>query len=852
MSAHARQPAASAATPSLERPIVTVLIGFAAGLLFSRSVVLDLQAWLLLLLALGGASLLGLLLVREAPRLNWLCVLVVCFALGGGYYQFRERALGWNRVRVAPDSRDFAAFRVRGIVLDVPSRVCLPPDPIGAAGSYGPAQAPEFRMTLDVRSFENCRIDSSARPGPVRSRCRLNVVFAAREPVVFPGECVEVLGFFSPARPASNPGEMDYADFAIRRGIVGTLAVPSVAGIRRVAHADAGPGRWGLLPARFGSYIRSRIRFLNHGREIPLANSLLLGDRRSIPYETRDAFMRSGTMHYIAISGFHLAVAALILWVCLTVFMVPHRARLALTLVGIWFYTLVSGVHEPTVRAAVMVTAFLAAPLLGRTSDPASSFACAILAVLVMRPAQIESIGFHLSVLAVWAIVYLFPLVKSALLPLWGTPWQEGRRGMKVGGWPLKFGETADLVLLPCLIWLVLAPYIAGRFHIVTPVAPLATLLLAPLLPLFLFVGFLGFVLLPVSDVLGWLTIRALDRLDGAITWVTMHTADLAMSHYYVAGPGIAMLLLFYAWVILWPVRARLRLSRPGLWAMGLLILSLAFVDAARARGAWDRKAVLADVGHGLCFVSFYGGNTIVYDAGSSSVSRGANALSSILWEARRRRIDWLVLSHADSDHCNAVPQLLRRFTISNLLVSPAFERRPAGRLVRDLCLKHGVRVHVVKKGNRLKGRPLAMTFLHPDRAFLNQEKVAPNDLSLVGQLRLPGIEYILTGDLEDTGAACVVGVLGRMPAGNAGVARVLCLPHHGEPLAIIPDLVKVVGPAVALTSGRDRFRAPPRSCRFLSTGEDGAIIMNRDGRELVVETFRSARRFRIPIGKRE
>ena len=76
-------------------------------------------------------------------------------------------------------------------------------------------------------------------------------------------------------------------------------------------------------------------------------------------------------------------------------------------------------------------------------------------------------------------------------------------------------------------------------------------------------------------------------------------------------------------------------------------------------------------------------GRCLVYDAGRLGAPGAARrALAGVLWSAGLSRIDTLVISHADADHFNAVPELLDRFVVGRIVVPRPFLASPSPRMM--------------------------------------------------------------------------------------------------------------------------------------------------------------------------
>ena len=113
-----------------------------------------------------------------------------------------------------------------------------------------------------------------------------------------------------------------------------------------------------------------------------LAQGIILGIRGNIPLPVKTDFTRTGTAHLLAISGLHLSIiAGILLSIGIWLFGRRHYIYIWLALGTIWLYALLTGLHPPIVRGAIMASLFLTAELLGRqrSAITALTFAAAIM-----------------------------------------------------------------------------------------------------------------------------------------------------------------------------------------------------------------------------------------------------------------------------------------------------------------------------------------------------------------------------------------------------------------------------------------------------------------------------------------
>lgn len=200
--------------------------------------------------------------------------------------------------------------------------------------------------------------------------------------------------------------------------------------------------------------------------------TLTLGYRRAMSREVRQRFSLAGVSHVLAVSGFHVAVVAG--FVSFLLGGLPRRGlargiRWLLVLAAVWGYVGLTGAAASAVRAGVMLTLFLTGRLLRRPTDRYNTWAAAAFCMLAYQPLYLFDVGFQLSYLAVFSILYFQPRLQRLLTvrnPLLAYPWQ---------GLTLTVAAQVGTMFL-CL-------YYFGRFPLFflftnLPVTLLATLLI--------------------------------------------------------------------------------------------------------------------------------------------------------------------------------------------------------------------------------------------------------------------------------------------------------------------------------------------------------------------------------------
>jgi competence protein ComEC len=235
-------------------------------------------------------------------------------------------------------------------------------------------------------------------------------------------------------------------------------------------------------------------------------------------------------------------------------------------------------------------------------------------------------------------------------------------------------------------------------------------------------------------------------------------------------------------------------------------------------------------------------GQTLLYDAGSMGAPEGtARAIAEVLWKRRITHLDAVILTHADADHYNALPELLERFSVGAVYVSPVmFETEtPALKALRCALQQRGLASGEIRAGDRLKVRDASRWLvLHPPRRGVVG---SDNANSVALRVDYAGRTILLTGDLEPPG-------MDDLLAGEPVDCDVALAPHHGslrsgpEGFAAWcrPEWVVISG---AANEGGAAARAPYTNVggHVINTGQFGAVQVTIDQGRFEVRAWRRA-----------
>ena len=217
---------------------------------------------------------------------------------------------------------------------------------------------------------------------------------------------------------------------------------------------------------------------------------------------------------------------------------------------------------------------------------------------------------------------------------------------------------------------------------------------------------------------------------------------------------------------------------------------------------------------------------------------RAARNIAGYLWSRGITHLDAVVLSHADIDHYNGLPELLKKFSVGVVYVSPMMfdEQTPTLKAFAAALDFRKTPCKQLRAGQRLPGgENCRIEVLHPSqRGAIGNG----NANSLVLSIEYRGRRILLPGDLEAQG-------MNELLAEEPLPCTVLLAPHHGSRQSNSPELAAWCRPQWIVLSGDGRWSTPETDATYRAVGGktlhtylDGAITFTFDANEMKVERF--------------
>lgn len=536
-------------------------------------------------------------------------------------------------------------------------------------------------------------------------------------------------------------------------------------------------------PVFLAHSVRDSISTLYSQDAASLQYALLTGWQEDLSDEDQNAFSRTGLSHVVSVSGMHVSFLAGALFFLLGR---GKKSTAVIQIVVIFFFAAMAGNAPGALRAAILCSASLIAPLLGRKSDTITSLFAAVLFLLVLNPFSIANAGLQFSFAATFGI-YLVGL------PLY-TNWHKRlpKPGRRIASIPLSILAVS---LGAILFTIPLSALYFGQVSLIAPITNLITNWTVS-------VSFLGGILsvcaakiwLPLGALVATLTeIPIFFFLWSARFFSKLPFAALSLEsvYYPIAFVFLYTILLVY---LFWWRKGFHRVTLPACSCIVAFCVAVLLTNLT----VYTKPLVFTalDVGQGQSIVLSSGSYRALVDCGGSKQARAvaSDYLHHLGWSS----LDLLVLTHYHEDHCNGVSELMDRIDVRAIAIPDTDKGLPSRQEVEREALEHGVEIWYITEASKIPFGKAELTLYPP------LSSTGDNEACLTILCKLGTWEALVTGDMDGATEKKLLATY------NLPDIELLVLGHHGSRYSTSWELLRALTPEHAIVSvGENTFGHP-------------------------------------------
>ena len=486
-----------------------------------------------------------------------------------------------------------------------------------------------------------------------------------------------------------------------------------------------------------------------------LLSGILIGDTSDISEKTIEDFRDSSLSHILAVSGSHITYII----VGMTYFLDKghlSKRKTNIIIIGVLVLFMgITGFSASVVRACIMGIIFLGAKIFYRKQDISTSVALSLLIVLVINPFSIFDIGLQLSYIGTIGIIVFNKNIESIILKV------KIKESLAKA---LAVTFSAQVLLLPVLMY---------TFNTFSATFFISNVIALPLTGAITLLGFItiliSFIISPVSKLLAIL----LNLLLKALMLIAELTSKIPFSNITVKTPHLLTVIFYFIFILtlnyIYSIftekgsKRRIHVKiieyikginrKKVLVKLLLMLIIFSCFNYLYINIEKDLKINFLDVSQGDCtLVVSPKGKVVLIDGGHGE----ANVLLPYLLNRGITKIDYIIISHFDSDHCMGLLQVIKKLNVKTVVISKQAKETEELKKIIEAINEKKATVKVVSMGDRI----VLDKYTYIDILFPGNDIKYPdlNNNSIVCRLIYNDFSCLFTGDIEEKTEKYLVG----------------------------------------------------------------------------------------------
>lgn len=590
------------------------------------------------------------------------------------------------------------------------------------------------------------------------------------------GNKLQILGEYQEPNKARNYQGFDYKNYLKTNKIYGIITVNSYANITIKQQKNL--SNFKLLIHKIREKLKQNIQKLLTEETYALGIGILIGDNSRINEKIVEDFKNSNLSHMLAVSGAHINYVVLTVSILFTKKRAGIKAQRVVTIMMMLFFMELTQMTSSVVRAGISCIIYMLASLLYRKADVINAMAISTLLILLNNPFNLFNIGFQLSYAGTLGIILFCKLID-----------------IPIKNKLLKYLKDSIIISLSANIFII--PIMMYQFNTISLTFILSNLLAGPLLGISIILEIIVLLISFISINIAAIPAKVLNILLILIINIANWFSNIEISKIYVITPQIISIVAYYL------ICAAIILKQKNRKIIVIIMLTVLIVNFFPTPK--KLRINFIDVGQGdSTLIRTETNKVILIDSGGSTASSsfdvGNKVLLPYLLDIRIKKIDSIIVSHFDADHCQAFETVIDNINVEKVVVCKQSMITQEYLNIINKCREKNIKVIVVERGDKLKlDKKTEFEILHPGERFLDDGKGGLNANAIVCKMNYKldngkVFSILFTGDIEVEAEKELEQVYGKKLK-----ADILKIAHHGSKTSSREEFIKLVAPKIAL-----------------------------------------------------
>ena len=588
-------------------------------------------------------------------------------------------------------------------------------------------------------------------------------------------------------------------------------------------------------------------KIVNNSNEIldeeqaSLLTGILIGNKDNLSIKIEESFRDSNLSHMLAVSGAHVTYVILGITFILQKSKIHKRISKIVTIVLLMFFVILTGATASVTRACIMAIYILLGSLIYRKANILASISISLIIILAINPYKILDVGLQLSYGGTIGII----LFNKILVERIKLPEIKNSILSKV------INSIKEMLIVSVSANLIIFPIMAIHYNTISLTFFISNILAGPILGIIIILGFITIFISFISIEISKIISIILGLFLKLLVLIANISSNLPFSKIYVKTPSILFIVMYYIILalILYKFKRKnkrrtekiiLRKLKDKITRRKIIAITIIIVLVFQIIKILpsDLKIYFIDVGQGdSTLIVTPNHKTILIDGGGSLDNDvydvGKNTLIPYLLDRGTTRLDYIIISHFDSDHVGGILSIIKELKVKKIIISKQGEDSENYKEFLKIVKEKRISVQVVKAGDVLKiEKNINLEILWPQDNLILENIL--NNNSIVMRLNYINFSMLFTGDIEQIAEEEIVKKYMNTNKLNSTIIKIA---HHGSKTSSIQEFLSLVKPKIALIGvGKDNNFGHPNfevlerlqnmNCKILRTDENGEITI--------------------------
>ncbi len=545
--------------------------------------------------------------------------------------------------------------------------------------------------------------------------------------------------------------------------------------------------------------------------EANLLSGILIGDKEGIEKEVQENFRDSNLSHMLAVSGAHVSYVILGITYALKKVKVNKLWSNMITIVTLCCFIFLTGASPSVIRACIMAIYIIIGHMMHRKTKLISSVSLSLLIILILNPYKLFDIGLQLSYGGTIGII-LFSGVLA----------KKAKLNNLLEGFVNKLKYRVKQLIVVCVSAnLIIFPIIAAHYSTMSLTFVISNICAGPILGVIIILGFITIFVSFISIDIAKPFALILNIFIQILMYITKICSSLPFSKIYIKTPSLSQIIIYYMILIFIYYICKIRKKKRRLIHRKLLrtvqnkkvqklfiiVIILIFTSMQILKCLpSDLTIYFIDVGQGdSTLIVTPNHKTILIDGGGtefeSDFDIGKQTLLPEILGQRITKIDYLLISHFDSDHVGGLLTVLESLKVKNAIISRQIEESGNYKKFLKIVKDRKINVMIVKKDDEIYiEKNLKIDVLWPKREQITDNVL--NNNSIVAKVIYNNFSILFTGDIEKVAEE---NIIREYKDTNSLTSNIIKIAHHGSKTSSTEGFLNLVNPKIALIGvGRD------------------------------------------------